>query len=159
MDSERRPITPFEAACRKAGLKVTHQRLEIYRELAMATDHPTAESLHRRLRKKLPTISLDTVYRTLATLAGHGLINRVETPESLSRFEVARTPHHHLICRDCGEIVDFSWSIMDKATLPEEVGAWGKIDHKSIVVYGVCAKCLNPRERSSRSPKKELTRV
>lgn len=140
----------FEAACRKVGLKVTHQRLEVYRELLMAADHPTAEALHHRLRGRLPTISLDTVYRTLATLAKHGLINRVETAESLSRFEVARIPHHHLICRECGEIVDFTWPLIDEAAFPEEITAWGKIDHKSVVVYGVCTRCLLPKKKASR---------
>ena len=147
MKSLQEQLNAFKAACREAGLKVTHQRLEVYRALFTATDHPTAESLHHRLREKLPTISLDTVYRTLATLASHGLINKVETAASLARFEVTRIPHHHLICRECGEIVDFTWPLMDDLTLPDEVPAWGEIDHKSVVVYGVCAKCLRPRRR------------
>ncbi|MBC8317138.1 MAG: transcriptional repressor, partial [Desulfobulbaceae bacterium] len=58
-------LRDFEKACRKANLKITHQRLEIFRELAKALDHPSAESLYKRLQKKLPTLSLDTVYRTL----------------------------------------------------------------------------------------------
>ena len=67
-------------ASRPAG--VTHQRQEIYRELAQAEDHPSAEALHHRLQERFPTISLDTVYRTLATFAGCGLINKVDTVES-----------------------------------------------------------------------------
>lgn len=153
MELLQEQLNAFEAACRKAGLKVTHQRLEVYRELLLAVDHPTAESLHHRLRGRLPTISLDTVYRTLATLAKHGLINRVETAESLSRFEVARIPHHHLICRECGEIVDFTWSLIDEAAIPAEISAWGKIDHKSLVIYGVCTRCHRPKKRPRRTRK------
>ena len=71
----RENLTAFEHACRNAGLRLTYQRLEIYGELARSFDHPSVELLHQRLRRKIPTISLDTVYRTLATFAGLGLVN------------------------------------------------------------------------------------
>ncbi|MGD0844088.1 MAG: transcriptional repressor [Geobacteraceae bacterium] len=135
-------LTAFESACREAGLRLTHQRLEIYRELAMADDHPSAEVLHQRLRRKIPTISLDTVYRTLATFESHGLISKVNTVESQARFEATGMRHHHLICRKCKEIMDFQWQLIDDATLPEEISRWGRIDNKNVVVYGVCSKCL-----------------
>lgn len=142
MDPLQEQLTAFELACHQAGLKATHQRLEIYRELITTKDHPTADMLYQRLRMRLPTISLDTVYRTLSTLADHALINRVETAESLARFEVSPVRHHHIICRKCGEIMDFVWSIIDEAPLPTEILNWGNIDHKSIVVYGTCNRCL-----------------
>ena len=53
--------------CEGAGIKLTHQRLEIFKELMTAQDHPSAEDIHRRLQKKMPTVAIDTVYRTLAT--------------------------------------------------------------------------------------------
>ena len=135
-------LLAFEKSCREADLRLTHQRLEVYRELAMATDHPSAEALHQRLRIKIPTISLDTVYRTQATFTKHGLINQVETTESQARFEDKCFRHHHLICSECAEIIDFQWAFIDQAPLPEEITSWGRIDHTSIVVYGVCQKCL-----------------
>jgi Fur family transcriptional regulator, peroxide stress response regulator len=131
----------FESACRKAGLRLTHQRLEVYRELAQSTDHPSAELLHQRLRRTIPTLSLDTVYRTLGTLACHGLINKVDTIESQARFEATVERHHHLICSRCKEILDFQWQAIDTAPLPEEINQWGRIEHKNVVVYGVCKKC------------------
>jgi Fur family transcriptional regulator, peroxide stress response regulator len=146
MKSLSAQLEEFETSCRDLGLKVTHQRVEVFRALFMSTDHPTADILYQRLRKKLPMISLDTVYRTLATLAKYGLINRVETPESLARFEIAQIQHHHMICRSCGEIKDFIWSIIDKTALPDEVQTWGKIDNKSMVVYGICKKCLKKEQ-------------
>jgi Fur family peroxide stress response transcriptional regulator len=142
MGSPQEQLTAFESACREAGLRLTHQRLEIFRELAQATDHPSAETLHQRLRRTIPTISLDTVYRTLATFAGHGLINKVETVESQARFEATTFRHHHLICSRCREIIDFQWPAIDEASLPEEVTPWGRIDTRNVVVYGVCRKCL-----------------
>ena len=92
-------LTDFENACRKANLKVTHQRVEIFRKLTEAHDHPSAETLYKRLQKKLPTLSLDTIYRTLATFEKHGLISRVETMKSQARFEAEMGEHHHIICK------------------------------------------------------------
>lgn len=135
-------LSSFEDACRKAGLRLTPQRLEIFRELATAADHPSAELLHQRLLKKMPTLSLDTVYRTLGTFAEHGLINKVETVESQARFEVADVLHHHLICRGCKEIIDFHWQIIDEAALPEAVKGWGQVERTNVVAYGICNKCL-----------------
>lgn len=141
-DMIQEQLTAFESACREAGLRLTHQRLEIYRELAMADDHPSAELLHKRLRRKILTISLDTVYRTLATFESHGLITKVDTVESQARFEATGMRHHHLICRKCKEIMDFQWQLIDDVTLPEEISNWGRIDNKNVILYGVCSKCL-----------------
>ena len=135
-------LTAFESACRAAGLRLTHQRLEIYRELAMADNHPTAEALYQRMRKKMPTISLDTVYRTLSIFESHGLISKVDTVESQARFEAIGIRHHHLICRECKEIMDFQWQLIDDASLPKEISRWGRIDSKNVVVNGICSKCL-----------------
>ena len=132
----------LEKACREAGLRLTHQRLEIFRELSGSTDHPSAERLHQRLLRKIPTLSLDTVYRTLATLEIHGLVNRVESLESQARFEAARERHHHLICSGCGKIMDFQWKTIDDVSLPEEICEWGEITRKSVVFHGVCKECL-----------------
>ncbi len=135
-------LSSFEDACRKAGLRLTPQRIEIYRELANATDHPSAEALYLRLSEKLPTLSLDTVYRTLGTLTEHGLVNKVETVESQARFEAAHVVHHHLVCEKCKQIMDFQWQFIDDAVLPESVKAWGRVERKSLVAYGTCSKCL-----------------
>lgn len=132
----------FSGACRKAGLKLTHQRYKIYMELLKSTDHPAAEALHKRLLLKIPTISLDTVYRTLATLEQHGLISRVQTVESHARFEVRLKHHHHLICSVCNDVMDFQWENFDSSSLPKNISDWGSVRNKHAVIYGVCNKCL-----------------
>lgn len=131
----------FEEACRAAGLKLTHQRLQIYRELARASDHPSAEILHRRLHQAMPTLSLDTVYRTLTTLEQHHLIKKVETVDSQAHYEAQTKQHHHLICDTCKEIMDFQWPAFDATVIPEEAGQWGAVKNRSATVYGTCRKC------------------
>ncbi len=135
-------VNTFVAECRAKELRVTPQRMEIFTELARATDHPTAEVLYQRLVERMPTLSLDTIYRTLGTFSQLGLVNKVETSESQAHFEVSQVPHHHLICRKCKEIVDFQWPLFDTADLPDAVHMWGHVERKNIVVYGVCRKCL-----------------
>jgi Fur family transcriptional regulator, peroxide stress response regulator len=141
-DSIREKMQRFETACKAAGLKLTHQRLEIFRELVRAKDHPAAETLHRRLQKRIPTLSLDTIYRTLASLEQHGLICRVNTMESQARFEADSGPHHHMVCTRCREIVDFQWDAFDDAELPGELSGWGRLTRRNVTLHGVCSKCL-----------------
>ena len=143
----QKKMTDFEKACRGAGLKLTHQRLEIYRELAMSTDHPSAETLHKRLKKKLPTISLDTIYRTLSTFEENNLIKRVQTVESQARFEAQMKQHHHLICDKCKQVIDFQWKSFDDAGLPEEVDQIGHIRNKNVILLGTCRRCLEKEKK------------
>ena len=135
-------LEDFKEICRKEGLKITHQRLEIFKELLNSHDHPTVEKLYQRLMPKLPTISLDTVYRTLTTLEQHGLIVRVETGESQARFEGKMEEHHHAICMKCGEITDFFWKFPNETVLPDEILKWGKISKKSTTLHGLCRQCM-----------------
>jgi len=131
----------FITACRGAGLKVTHQRTEIYRQLLVMPDHPSAETLYKRLLPALPSISLDTVYRTLTTFEQHGLVARIQTAESQARFEAVCLPHHHLICSRCKQVMDFQWPDIDSFELPPIVAQWGRVDSKTIVMYGSCKIC------------------
>lgn len=142
LDLLQKQMSEFESACRKAGLKLTHQRVEVYRELCKSSDHPSAEALYNRLRTRIPTLSLDTVYRTLATMQRNGLINKVETVESQARFEVKITRHHHLTCRKCNKITDFQWESLDDAILPLEISSWGRIENKNVTVFGICKECM-----------------
>ena len=134
-------IKHFEKACRNAGLKITHQRLEIFRELAGAHDHPSVETIYKRLVKKLPTVSLDTVYRTLNTLEKQGVVSKVDTAESQARFEAEMSPHHHIICNECGKITDFHSSDLDESVIWDKVQDWGEVNRMNITLYGLCKDC------------------
>jgi len=143
MEKRTDNLIQFKSACRRAGLRLTPQRIEVFSELAKAADHPSPETLYRRLLPRMPTLSLDTVYRTLATLAQHTLVQKVETVQSQVRFEAVQTPHHHLICRKCHEIRDFPWASFDGVRLPKDAGFWGVVEKRSAVLTGICSKCRN----------------
>lgn len=131
----------FEDVCRQKKLRITPQRLEIYGELARATDHPTAEILYQRLSPKMPSLSLDTVYRTLGTLISHDLVHKVESTQNQARFEVQHIHHHHVICRKCNAITDLTWNLVDHTSLQDELHAWGEVERAHMVVYGTCTQC------------------
>lgn len=132
----------FEQICKAAGLKVTQQRLEIYRQLLKAKDHPAAETLHSCLARRLPTLSLDTVYRTLATFERLGLLHRLETTSSQARYEALTTPHHHFLCNRCGTIIDFRWQEFDALEPPPPPDGAGRVERTNAVMHGQCADCL-----------------
>lgn len=145
----QKKFVAFEEACRAAGLKLTHQRLEIFRELAMATDHPSAEALYKRLKERIPTISLDTIYRTLSTFEHYGLISRVQTMESQARFEAEMIQHHHFICDKCKKIIDFQWKAFDESATPDEIRRLGQIKNRNVVLRGICNECLQKEKGSN----------
>ena len=136
----------FEEACRAADLKLTHQRLEIYRELARATDHPSAEALHQRLQQGMPTLSLDTVYRTLTTFTRHHLVKKVQTVDSQAHYEARMSQHHHVICDTCKQILDFHWPAFDTSNIPEDLRQWGAIANKNVIIHGTCRQCQALKE-------------
>lgn len=131
----------FEQLCKQVGLKLTHQRLVIYTELLKAHDHPSVETLHKRLEKIMPSLSLDTVYRTLGTFERLGLVHRLETVNSQARYEAISQPHHHFLCDNCGQLYDFFWPTFDTIPLPPEVEHIGLVGRASVVVHGICDTC------------------
>ena len=85
----------LKTVAKKSGVKLTHQRLEIFRELAAAQDHPDAETLFRAVQRRMPTVSLDTVYRTLWMLHRLGLVTTLGPQRDGIRFDANLAPHHH----------------------------------------------------------------
>lgn len=128
--------------CNEAGIKLTHQRLEIFKELMSCSDHPSAERLHRRLQRKLSTIAIDTVYRTLATFDELGLVKKLHVMNERTLFDTNVDIHHHFICTRCKEVTDISWSEFDDTILPEVVEDMGVIQSRHLEIHGVCNRCL-----------------
>ena len=131
----------FERVCKARGLRITHQRTEIFRSLLKQNDHPTTENVYKQVRKQLKTISLDTVYRTIAIFEKHGLIKRVHHIDNTTRFDTNISSHHHLVCTECHRIEDFYWTDFDRMKPPKSVSHWGQIDTKHVVISGLCSHC------------------
>ncbi len=125
----------------QTGIKYTNQRIEILNFLKDNFNHPTVEQVYEAVKKKLSRISKATVYQNLKFLSDKGLIQEVNI-KGVSRFEPNLEPHHHIICKKCGKILDFESKDLTQYLL--------KIakQFKDIVVetsdahfYGICKKC------------------
>lgn len=140
----RKRLDAFIDSCRERGVKVTHQRLEIFREVASASDHPDAGAVYKRVRKRMPTVSLDTVYRNLRLLEDHGLIAVAGINQERLRFDGNAEPHHHFVCIECGRMDDLQWDPLARLALPGEAQAFGEPLSLHIEVRGLCKQCKRP---------------
>jgi Fur family peroxide stress response transcriptional regulator len=131
----------FERVCRDVGVRLTHQRLEIFHEVAQTCDHPNAEMVYKRVRERMPTVSLDTVYRTLWLLNDHGLIATLGPSRERTRFDANLTRHHHFVCIRCGSTQDFYSEELNDLKLPRSARAFGRIETTLVEVRGVCREC------------------
>jgi len=139
----------FEKVCRDTGIKLTHQRMEIFREIAQTDDHPDVDRIFQRIRDRLPTLSLDTVYRTLWLLNDLGLVKTLGSSREATRFDANLEKHHHFVCKQCGFTRDFVSHDLDNLTLPDSLRSFGEAEVTHIEVRGVCRECI-AKERKER---------
>jgi Fur family peroxide stress response transcriptional regulator len=132
----------FETVCRGEGIKLTHQRMEIFREVASCADHPDADQIFQRVRKRLPTVSLDTVYRNLWLLSDLGLIVALGPGRGRTRFDANVHNHHHFVCSRCGMMRDFADEVLDRIRLPVSVESLGEIEQTHVELRGICRECM-----------------
>lgn len=135
----------FAETCRAGGLKTTHQRMEVFRELAGAETHPDAETIYQNVRRRVPAISLDTVYRTLATLEEQGLVHKAEIVSGRGRYDANMKHHHHFICTACGRVHDFYSPALDDLPIPKSVSAMGRVESAQVQLRGLCTNCAKDK--------------
>ena len=126
---------------KKAGLKITPQRMAIYKELVESHEHPSAEVLYEKIRKTFPNISLDTVNRTLVTMSEIGLAELVEGTGGAKRFDGELEKHQHFKCIKCKRIIDFHHEPLDDLKLPAEIEEKFTVLRKSVYIEGICDLC------------------
>src|SRR5690242_18692824 len=132
---------------KRVGLKQTAQRDTILRTFLETRDHLSTDELHRLVKKKDDRIGFTTVYRTLKLLAECGLASEVAFQDGIARYEhqYNRRSHHHMICTQCGDSVEFFSLQMDR--LERAIGRkyhYVTTRH-SFQIYGVCQRCREGR--------------
>ena len=148
----------FQDLCRARGIRVTAQRLAVYRALAEDTTHPTAESIHTLLRGSMSSLSPATVYRVLEFLEKEELVRRVSTTEGVSRFDSKISWHQHLVCRTCGLMMDYEQRSPPRLRLPRRGTGGFVAERYDIRVIGLCRRCRSSppakrRQGRRRAPK------
>jgi Fur family ferric uptake transcriptional regulator/Fur family peroxide stress response transcriptional regulator len=116
--------------------RITNQKRVILDYLKSTEIHPTAEKVYFEVKKKLPQISLGTVYRILNNLKEKGEIQ--EIPSQVSHFDGNVLPHAHFICQNCQKIFDV---FLRCEILKNQKIKVGKIKNYQIIFYGICKKC------------------
>jgi Fe2+ or Zn2+ uptake regulation protein len=122
-------------------LRMTHQRELILEELGNCHNHPTADALYERIKKKLPRISLATVYRNLEILSEAGMIRKLEISGRQKRFDKEIEQHDHIFCVQCRRVDDIKFDQRRLITLKEEESQGYKISGCRVEFFGVCPKC------------------
>jgi Fur family peroxide stress response transcriptional regulator len=133
---------------KEAGVKMTHQRLEIFQEVAGTGEHPDAVTIYRRVRRRMPTISLDTVYRTLWMLVDMGLITTMGIHHVRARFDANTATHHHFVCTGCGMAEDLDSRDLNGLQAPKEVKRLGRVDTTHVEFRGLCSRCSKATKQS-----------
>ncbi|MGE5838461.1 MAG: Fur family transcriptional regulator [Deltaproteobacteria bacterium] len=135
---------------------MTHQRQVILEEIMKDPCHPTADEIYERVRKRLPRISMGTVYRNLDILSSSGLIHKLEPGLPQMRFDSVTHDHYHVTCMQCGKIEDASMETSDDA-LQNLENALGRLTKHGIFGHklefvGLCKECL---QKESETPDKD----
>ncbi len=133
-------LNAFHNQCRRAGLKITPQRLAVYKALIQTDLHPTAEEVFQTVRREMPNISLDTVNRTLLTLAEIGAAFVVEGSGQPRRYDGGMEDHQHFRCLKCGKIIDFHYPPYDNIEVPAHIGDF-RVMRKTVYLEGYCKAC------------------
>mgnify|MGYP000980189739 FL=1 len=132
---------------RKTGIRLTPQRQEIMLSLLERSKDGgpplSADEIMQHVRMRYPGISLDTVYRSLATFTKEGLVRELQFRDQSRRFELVGKGehHHHLVCLGCGNIRKIPYCPVDCLERTRECYPEFEIEDHSFTVYGYCPEC------------------
>ena len=135
------PDRQLVAKLRARGMRVTSQRLLIHRTLRESTQHMTAEQVLSAVSRRLPGVSLPTVYATLELLEDLGLAHRLATGNGPVLFDARLQPHAHAVCRRCGAAFDLDVPPAPARALADARRTGFAPEHAQLVIWGLCASC------------------
>jgi Fur family ferric uptake transcriptional regulator len=134
---------------RLQGRRITPQREMIVQAVAHANQHLTAEEVYRVVRERSHAVNLATIYRTLDLLVEHGLASRLDLGQGQVVYATRQHgPHIHLVCRQCGEVIDADHQLVLAAGQHIQAQYNFTADLQHISVSGLCANCLEATNSS-----------
>ena len=127
---------------RDAGRRITPQRLAVLKILAESSNHPSVEMIYSQVKKRFPTTSLATVYKTVTLLKELQEVLELGFAGGGSRYDGKRPfPHPHVVCTKCGAIVDPQFSNMEEMAAEMAKKSGFKITHHRLDFFGLCPNC------------------
>ena len=129
---------------REEGFRITPQRTAIVDYLLKTEDHPSAELIHRVVKRRYPMVSLSTIYKTLDLLKEKRLVNEIEV-DGEARFDAHTDEHINLVCMNCGKIEDVDEELL--RDIQNRVAKKSKylILKSSFELLGYCSSCKSKK--------------
>jgi Fur family ferric uptake transcriptional regulator len=141
-------MTTSESDIRAAGLRCTAQRIAVLDVLRSRRGHHSAGEVSSLVRDRLGSVSMQAVYDALTALVTAGLVRRIEPSGSAALYEArAGDNHHHLVCRDCGTVVDVDCAVGTAACLEPSDRQGFLIDEAEVTFWGRCPECVRTNHR------------
>lgn len=131
----------FRSFCSEHGLAATHQRQVLFEVLQSMDGHPSPEEVYTRMRRRIPSISLATVYKNLHLFIESGMLREVSLHHGSLRIEMNRKAHHHLVCRVCKSITDLADEDFQLALKHQKFSQAFQVERYSVEVLGLCPNC------------------
>lgn len=124
------------------GYRLTPQRMMVLDAIESSEHHISADEIYAQVITKYPHLNISTVYRTLELLHRLGLVTETDLGGGRVRYHPAdKGHHHHLVCQECGRVIDLDESVMDnlKQVLKKDYDFAPDIRH--LALFGICAEC------------------
>jgi Fur family ferric uptake transcriptional regulator len=124
------------------GYRLTPQRLMILSAMESSHEHISAEEIYAQVAAKYPHVNISTVYRTLELLKRLGMVYEIDLGEGRIRYHAEESGHHHhLVCQDCGEVIDIDESTLSslRNILLRDYNFRAELRH--VAIFGLCEKC------------------
>lgn len=122
-------------------MKYSRQREMILQYLLDKKNHPTAEQIYTDLKQEAPALSLATVYRNLNLLCAMGRAQKLDTGESVDRFDADISSHAHFVCESCGRVTDIFDKLVDETAAERAAGNGFRVRKHKLFLYGQCSCC------------------
>lgn len=136
MGTDDLTMEAFPAFCRERGLKCTAQRMAVFAAIRGSKSHPSVDETWAKVKKTVPTVTRDSVYRILNEFSNVGLISRMDALNA-ARYDTFTSPHAHFICVVCGSVMDYP--LPEGIVIPKGMPADRR--HLELRVTGICNKC------------------
>lgn len=144
--------TVLTSALQSAGMRVTPQRVAICELLASSHEHPTAAMIYEELKPRFTSLSLATVYNTLETLVGLGVVNVLgHAGDDKVHYDADTEPHVNLACISCSRIVDIPSEHVTHLDAEITAASGYKLLGARVLYYGLCPDCQKKQAKTTRN--------
>ncbi|MEO8736157.1 MAG: transcriptional repressor [Edaphobacter sp.] len=131
----------FRDLCAEHGIAVTHQRQVLYEVMQGMRGHPSPEEVYARVKKKIPAISLATVYKNIHLFVESGVFRKMSLHHGSVRVEMNNEAHHHMVCSKCKLITDIGEQELGLVSKRTRLPGGFLVERYAVDVIGLCPKC------------------